>query len=187
MSLVKLSNVQLSDAVGSIQLTTEVQLPELKDTTISPGQFSITGGMVSIVAGEQQIAPPDLLSPATIVKLPKTSPTKAWEPQTVDIVALGSPLTDKDAFGPTNFSLGREPVKVKDAPGRTLPENTVPNWSDAVMRLSVAPLNFNVRLVRPPAQVAQFVAVGQSQLWLRPDELMPNKTPARSTDLMIEV
>src|SRR5690349_8154889 len=96
----KLARVQLSVAVGSVQLTAVEHIEASVLVTIFVGHPLMTGGVVSIVEEEQQIVPPLLLKAAITVKLPKTLPTKTVPLQLLLMVASGRASTVRVTFGP---------------------------------------------------------------------------------------
>jgi hypothetical protein len=123
--LVKLATEQLSVAVGGVQLTINVHAPA-SGCVIVAGQSLITGGSESTSAGSQQIGPPIRLEAAITVKLPETLPIKAAAQKELMVVLL-TPLTVRKMEGPTNLSLGIDPVNVNIPPGTTVSSNTIPN------------------------------------------------------------
>jgi hypothetical protein len=128
----------LSEAIGESQLTAIRHANgSVEETMISDGQLEITGGVSTAINGEQQIAPPFLLFPAITLKLPYVFPTYTSRPPHVDLIWVScTPLTVNVTKEPTNLSFGMDPVNVNVPPGFTIPENTIPSWSDAVITLA---------------------------------------------------
>lgn len=162
---VKLSNVQLSEAVGAIQLTATAHAFEGELTLILAGQPEITGGSVSTCAGAQHIGPPSLLSAATTVKLPSASPMDVL--QLVSNSASGDPSTVSSISPPSNFPSGRVPDRMNVAPGLTRPEKSSPELSEAVTVPATLPSKRSVRSVSPPWQAPQVEGAGQSHDWAK--------------------
>ena len=158
----KLASVQLSVAVGAVQVTTFEQLAAVVLTVIPVGHPVITGGVVS-VAVAQHMVPPFKLSAAATEKLPTASPGATVVPHMVLIVALRNPLTNIVTATPPNFCEGTVLENVIVLPGLTTPEKTceVPANSYAVIVLATDPLNTRERLERPPLQAAQLLTGGQ--------------------------
>ena len=164
--LVNATAPQLSVAVGAVQLTGIVH-PDGRETAIFAGQPEITGGVASISAGWQHMAPALLLAPAITVKSPKTDPTKTPPPQFVLMEAFSNPRILKFKKFDANLSSARDPVTVKVPPDGTTNVPISPFPSSAVTTAgSRNPLYLNVKLIRPPEQGAQLAIGGQLQPWL---------------------
>lgn len=152
----------MSEAVGGVHVTVAVQPFAGRFEIIDVGQFDMVGGTVSMEEAAQHNAPPLLLRPALMVKLPKVLPTITPDAQPTAINVSTTPSTLISTLVPANFSLTSVPPNVNVEPGTTTPENTRPNWSLAVMLAATEPLKRKVKLVRPPMQVPQLFIGGQS-------------------------
>ena len=158
--LVNVTAPQLSVALGAVHVTGIVH-PEGRETVIFVGQPVITGGVKSMSAGPQQIAPPLLLTPAITVKSPKSEPTNTPPEHDVLMEAFIMPSILKFKKLPRNFPSAIDPVTVKVPPEGTRNVPITPLLSSAVTSAGRRnPLYLKVKLMRPPEQGAQLATGG---------------------------
>ena len=159
--LVNTTAPQLSVAVGGVQFTGIVH-PDGSETAIFVGHPEITGSIRSMSEDSQQIGPPFLLTPAMIVKSPKSDPTKTEPEQPVLIEAFSNPSILKFKKFDANLLSGIDPVTVNVPPDGTMKGPIRPLPSSAVTTAGRRkPLYLKVKLIRPPAQGAQPAIGGQ--------------------------